>query len=354
VHLISPLVRAGWEVTVAYEKLSNDFESPLGVKLMHWSEIVAFEKAAYDLCIMRCYPKGFSAFIKSVRRNGGTVIQYDQAKARLSPIGFGLELARALKRLTAGRPLKRITPVTSVSGAKVSILGLCESFRYPFDSNSIIAAANESDFGLPPSTEASEPSISIVTVAKSGQSRKRVDNLLKALSMSAIRFRLILISSGVPFLNGPKFLKPIFHLRSNLYLDRIQKLEASMTGRVEVVRLNDLSHRDTLSAIASADVFALPSVREPFSISPLEAAGLGKPVFLTTSNGVTQYIEPTHPNLIVSASKFSREASRMLEKIFRELRFETGNREGKGIRNVATSLEWLNFLEGLMLPHRGS
>ena len=43
VHLISPLARAGWEVTVAYEKLSNDFESPLGVKLMHWSEIVAFE-----------------------------------------------------------------------------------------------------------------------------------------------------------------------------------------------------------------------------------------------------------------------------------------------------------------------
>jgi glycosyltransferase involved in cell wall biosynthesis len=62
----------------------------------------------------------------------------------------------------------------------------------------------------------------------------------------------------------------------------------------------DLRHGSTLAAIAHAELFVLPSRREPFGIVLLEAAALGTPIVASRVGGIPEIIEDGSSGVLVT------------------------------------------------------
>ncbi len=81
--------------------------------------------------------------------------------------------------------------------------------------------------------------------------------------------------------------------------------ELGLAGRVFF--LGSISDEAKVEAYRSADVFVLPSVSEPFGLTPLEALMEGTPVVLTTTAGVAEVlpsapaVEPWDPHAMADA-----------------------------------------------------
>ena len=98
------------------------------------------------------------------------------------------------------------------------------------------------------------------------------------------------------------------------------------------------SHPEVLQEMAWADVFALPSVNEPFGVVFLEALGAGTPVICTADAGATDVIEHGVHGLVVPPDDTAAVAgaiARLLED--RSLRERMG---AAGREHVAAHLTW--------------
>jgi glycosyltransferase involved in cell wall biosynthesis len=72
-----------------------------------------------------------------------------------------------------------------------------------------------------------------------------------------------------------------------------------------VTIVKNLTRAEVSSHFSAADVFVLPSVREPASVSQLEAMAHGLPVICTSDNGTACYIEHGVTGYIVSPDEQS-------------------------------------------------
>ena len=82
-------------------------------------------------------------------------------------------------------------------------------------------------------------------------------------------------------------------------LPAIRRLAAEEALRDRVHIYPDVSHAETLAAIAGAALFVLPSRLEPFGIVILEAAALHTPVIASDVGGIPEIIEDGRTGLLV-------------------------------------------------------
>ena len=309
-YLIEPMLSAGWGVTIATNKLTSDFEGVDGLQLVDWRQLKSHNQAAYDLCLVRFYPKGMRPVLASLRKSGCRVVQYDQAPLAGPMMRVPIELFRATNRIVRGRPSRRITPVFNGDVSASIVNKLCSSFVYPINPKNLARKAKENY--IPLNLNLAWPTV--VSVAKRGQPRKRIDVLLRAIQESGRPLNLVLISSGVQFLEGSGLLARFDEYKSAAYTKKIEELKRRLQTKINLIELEELSHSQTLSAIGQADLFVLPSIREPFAISPLEAVALGIPALVTSSNGSKDYVRPYERNRVVRPGAFSRGFLQELDK----------------------------------------
>lgn len=120
-----------------------------------------------------------------------------------------------------------------------------------------------------------------VVIAKHGQARKRVEWLLRFLKQDPKCFELYIIGSSpsrAESFRGRRF------RRLNRKLRQIQQQGANVTV------FNDLEKEDVEALLAQGDLFVLPSKREPYAISPLEAMSHGLPVLISSDGGAVSYV----------------------------------------------------------------
>ncbi len=103
-----------------------------------------------------------------------------------------------------------------------------------------------------------------------------------------------------------------------------QKLqnEIATLGLESVITLSGLAHhRDLFEAVSAADVFAFPSLHEPFGLAAAEAMALGTAVVASGVDGIPEVIENGVSGMLVPAND-----PQALAAAIRELRDDPGKR----------------------------
>ena len=278
-HIVLSLNQVGAEVILLVDYVTGDGPSNrVGLRVVTTDSIkssmrIWLESIDPDLIIQRSFPKSIT---KQIRHFAGQFqtpwIQYDQRILRFGIIGTLVEFSHYLYRRIVGRPRTRITPVSENIG---SVGQFAHSFNYPF-----LAVEN---LVLPSSSDPERP-LRVLTIGKLWQKRKRQILLIRALAKLNFHGELVIIGAthGAKGSMNPK------GVESAIY--RLQEERRMSGGKYELKVLTDLSHNATMVHLSSSDIFCLPSVREPFAISPMEAMSLGLPVIISGSNGATSYL----------------------------------------------------------------
>ena len=154
----------------------------------------------------------------------------------------------------------------------------------------------------------SEPdSLTVLTVAKHGQTRKRVTWLLRALKQASTPFKLIVVGSRP---------RPQYRRRQANY-SRFLRSILSLGQRAGNVVVHENLDPEVMGALYnSSDIFALPSNRELMAISPLEAMSHGLPVLASSDGGASSYVFPVGSEQIFRARSyrdFRKRLFRLLE-----------------------------------------
>lgn len=241
------------------------------------------------LVVIRHYPKNVTQALREyMSQNPCIWIQYDQKPLGAGHVGWFVESVRALIRMIRRRPTRRITPVF-VSQRPVRPSRFAEFFSYPFDKD-LVASSSED------ARPAFGPVKTILTIGKIGQRRKRLRHLVKALSQADFAGELLVIG-----LTRRKK-KSLSTYEVGSFERDLNMLRKRLNGRFTIKMFTDIPHDECLSLMASSDIFCLPSVREPFAISPMEAMALGVPTIITRSNGARTYVESGRTGLILSST----------------------------------------------------
>ena len=232
-----------------------------------------------ELALVRSY-QGFPGAIYRQLRNRRDVrfVEYSQAPMFVPKLSILRDYLRAGYRLLRGRPKRSIT---CVLGNSKRDKGLPFSSYFPHPGPKFRKAQ-----AIPASPS---EAIRIVSIAKHGVPRKRLDLLLDALIRLGFRGHLTLIGMD-PALATAQPRKGL-SLSERQHSRRVGELMSTATATFEVEKCSNLSHSEALDQIRESDLFVLPSVREPFAISPLEAMALGKAVIISSDNGATDYVE---------------------------------------------------------------
>jgi glycosyltransferase involved in cell wall biosynthesis len=117
-----------------------------------------------------------------------------------------------------------------------------------------------------------------------------------------------------------------------------QSAHALLPGRHTLIRGLKPSDHSLLDAYAAADLFALPSLHEPFGIVALEAWAAGKPVVASRVGGLSSLVEEGQDGLLVPAG----EVTGLAAAIRHLLRVPTlGRAMGEaGRRKVRRQYDW--------------
>lgn len=232
-----------------------------------------------ELALVRSY-QGFPGAIYRQLRNRRDVrfVEYSQAPMFVPKLSILRDYLRAGYRLLRGRPKRSIT---CVLGNSKRDKGLPFSSYFPHPGPK---------FRKAPAIPASpSEAIRIVSIAKHGVPRKRLDLLLDALIRLGFRGHLTLIGMDTALATAQP--RKGLSLSERQHSRRVGELMSAATATFEVEKCSNLSHSEALDQIRESDLFVLPSVREPFAISPLEAMALGKAVIISSDNGATDYVE---------------------------------------------------------------
>lgn len=232
-----------------------------------------------ELAIVRSY-RGFpGAIYRQLRNRRGTrFVEYSQAPMFVPKISIFRDYLRAGYRLLRGRPKRSITCVLGNPNRNRK-LPFSSYFPHPGPKFRKVPAISASRSDV----------IRIVSIAKHGVPRKRLDLLLDALIRLGFRGHLTLIGMDPTLATAQPGKRP--RLSERQHLQRVGELMSSATATFKVEKCSNLSHSEALDQIRKSDLLVLPSVREPFAISPLEAMALGKAVIISSDNGATDYVE---------------------------------------------------------------
>lgn len=123
---------------------------------------------------------------------------------------------------------------------------------------------------------------------------------------------------------------------------RLCQLRRDLLGGERIVFVRGgLWDADKLHALADADVFAQPSLRESFGIGAAEAACCGLPVVVSEACGVKEWLEP-EGSRVVSPGKVGSLRS-ALEEILGDPRYAV--RAGKAAPRLREELSWDRIAE---------
>lgn len=92
--------------------------------------------------------------------------------------------------------------------------------------------------------------------------------------------------------------KLVFAGRKTDHLSNLKQLADELGLNEQVLFIEDLEHSETLKLIAGADLFVLPSRKEPFGIVLLEAAYLETPIVASRIGGVPEVLGDSYPYLV--------------------------------------------------------
>ena len=291
-----------------------------------------------DLLVQRKIDGKFLLFWNYARSRGFARVLYTQDPHQVPLADAFVRPARVVRlcrdliaqRITLG-PHVRITPVKF--WGRSGMISFPHSRYVPFPAR----------VNYPDHSGDSRP-LTILTVAKHGQKRKRVEWLIKALRQSTIPFRLV-ITGATP--SATDRLKQAHHAR---FLQSLQALGAS-AGNVEIHE--DLGRDEMDQLYSRSDAFVLPSKRELMAISPLEAMSHGLPVLVSSDGGAASYVLPTGNEQIFHArsyADFQKKLFRLLED--RGLRTSLSERVRHHVESVHSPRVFVDRLLGLAhRPH---
>lgn len=213
-----------------------------------------------DAVIIRKTPGVSQPFALAATLAGIRTLGYDQRPAN-APRGRLAVLSGALR----GRPIRRMTPNAGLPGA-----GPPDPFAtwlpFPVDIRA----------GPPPPREGPAR---ILMVGKLAEARKRHFLLIEAAERLARAHdvRLTIVGSGRLDIGAP----------DTAHAERIRAYARTGALGDRFTLVEDVPFTGMAALYRAHDICALPSTREPFGISPLEAMGQGAAAVVSTDNGAT-------------------------------------------------------------------
>ncbi len=258
------------------------------------AEVVAEEVGA-DLVIIRHTKEGYRRILKAARRRGATAILYDQDHylRPLSPRTFYRDIERGIKRVARGLPLRIITPSRGDRGRPRLWVDLV---RVPMPVPDWAHLRDYFEDGIP----------TVLCIGKLAHPKKRHLWALQALKEIGHPFRLLVAGAG-----DDSHLEP--GKRSREYYEEVCTAITSAGEEGSVELLEDYSHERINELYARADIFVLPSTKEHFAISPVEAMACGCAVISTDNNGSAGYIEHGVNGLLFPVDSYEAFRDRLAE-----------------------------------------
>jgi glycosyltransferase involved in cell wall biosynthesis len=256
----------------------------------------------------------FSAKLFSILKRTPLVITWhevwgdywDEYLGRMGVFGKGIE------RLTVRLPDK-IIPVSERVRRDLLSMGV--------RGERMVVVPNGVDLEKIDSVEAGELTYDLVYVGRLSE-HKRVDLLIEAVSLA--REVMPDIRCGV-IGDGPE-------------MERLRRLVEDLQIEENVVFLGFLeTDEDLIAAMKSSRIFVLPSMREGFGISALEANACGLPVVTVRSemNAASDLVEEGLNGLVVDPTPED-----MAEAVLKLLKDDMYNRLSEPSRRVAEKYDW--------------
>lgn len=241
-----------------------------------------------DVLIHRNLSRGARLFWRVAKERGVSGVFYDQ-DPYIFPTLYGLRwplrflrfwITRVVTRVMLGKH-RRVTPVFQWGAGPRLPNQAATHFNYPSIQREISAGIlNES-----------RPTV--VTVAKLGQPRKRLVWLLRALAELQIPSRLVIIGWRPETRN---------YVRNHERL--LEKIGQVESEALEIRVHENLNPAQVREIYKSSSLFVLPSVKEPFAISPLEAMQHGIPVLVGSDGGAVSYVEASGREQVFRAGSY--------------------------------------------------
>lgn len=234
-----------------------------------------------DLLILRHKHKAMRHLVAASRRFGARTLFYEQLEY-LRPAGLASalhDLGRLKQRLVHGYPLRSITP--SMRAREGVPRFMARFFHFPMQA---YAGAGERAY-------APDGRPRVLCIGKLARPKKRHLWALRALEDLAQPYRLTFVGSG--------FDSDIYpDKRDRAYYDELRDTVRNHSGIGDVTLHEDLPHAQMADLYLTSDILVLPSAKENFGVTPLEAMAAGCAVLSTDNNGSAGYISPGHNGLL--------------------------------------------------------
>ena len=289
-----------------------------------------------EIGVVRSY-SGFPGHIfRSIKRFGkSALVEYSQSPCLVPVLPRFRDFLKALYRVARGRPLRSVTCVLG-KNRKQPALWFTTYFPHP----------GPKVREIPPGSLAVGNVTRIVSIAKNDVPRKRVDLLLEALIRLGFQGELVLVGMDMAHSSADSNTK--ITRQERRYAQRLSTLvrEASMNFRIEQRR--NLPHSKALELIRQADIFALPSVKEPFAISPLEAMSLGKTVVISSDNGAVDYVRNDFSGFIFTKDRIEQLVSCLGGTFEPDVRRRIGQEASRVVTAMNVDKRLAVYLRGLV------
>ena len=280
-YLVKHLLDYGFQVCV----VSRDFESQEDYKLCSPISILDFSPSnKKNVIITRLLDARTSQIISN---NTITVYYYVQVKVNGDRIDRWLRvlLRLFLFRFFHHRPsarIKVISPCYALHSNPFSEL-ICSFikpilFMHPIGITHLKQTLQ---------CQSSSPKLSICMIAKLWSSRKNHVWLLEWLSSIKSDMEIEVNFIGESLKSAKHKNRDSIRYYHN-FMTKFQLMQANHAVNLH----EDLTHDECLHLLSLQNLFVLPSSREPFSISVLEALELKIPVLSSSGNGSSCYVQP--------------------------------------------------------------